>query len=140
MKVARISKSGRRLFRNSKLFKRDHLYLRIIYAANVHVARLYPLTEWTSTDSVFWTASSIKSKIALLASSLLSSTIWLSWSSQKNVRYATPIGSQWFGICLPAQLIMWVTLFATTNSISYEASSSPMNKPSFILIAPIIYM
>ena len=30
------------------------------------------------------------------------------------------MGSQWFGICLPAQLMMCVTLFATTNSRSYD--------------------
>ena len=44
---------------------------------------------------------------------------WLSWSSQKNFKYATPMGSQWFWIWVPAQLMMCVTLFATTNSRSY---------------------
>jgi hypothetical protein len=29
------------------------------------------------------------------------------------------MASQWLGIYLPAQLIMWLTLFATTNSRSY---------------------
>lgn len=138
MKVALISKSGLLLFRNSRLLSSDHLYFRIMYAARVHVALLWPLIEWTSTLSVASTASSMKSNIALLASSLPSRTTWLSWSSQKKVRYATPIGSQWFGIYLPAQLMIWVTLLATTNSMSYDASSSPMNNPSLILMAPIM--
>jgi len=30
MKVARISRSGRLLFKNSRLFNRDHLYLRMM--------------------------------------------------------------------------------------------------------------
>jgi hypothetical protein len=44
------------------------------------------------------------------------------------VRYTTPICSQWFGICLPAQLIMWETLFATTNSKSYMVGLSQLMK------------
>lgn len=78
MNVALISRSGLLLFRNSRLLRRDHLYFLIIYAARVQVALLCPLTECTKTLSVCSTASSIKSKIALLASSLESKTTWLS--------------------------------------------------------------
>ena len=69
MKVALISRSGRLLLRNSRLFSSDHLYLRMMYAARAQVARLWPLTECTSTDSVASKASSMKSNIALEASS-----------------------------------------------------------------------
>ena len=69
MKVALISRSGRLLLRNSRLFNSDHLYLRMMYAARAQVARLWPLTECTSTDSVASKASSMKSNIALEASS-----------------------------------------------------------------------
>ena len=51
--------------------------------------------------------------------SCLSKRVWFSESCQKNVRYTIPIDSQKFPICLPAQFIIWVTLFATTNSKSY---------------------
>jgi hypothetical protein len=40
MKVARISRSGRLLFKNSRVFRRDHLYLFMMYAAKAHVALL----------------------------------------------------------------------------------------------------
>ena len=61
IKVALISRSGRLLFKNSRVFNRDHLYLFIIKAASAQVARLCPLTEWTRTLSVAWWASSINS-------------------------------------------------------------------------------
>lgn len=70
MKVALISRSGLREFKNSSDFNSDHLYLRMMYAARAHVALLCPRTEWTRTDSVASRASSINSKIALAASSL----------------------------------------------------------------------
>ena len=40
MKVALISKSGLRLFKNSRVLRRDHLYFFIIKAARAHVALL----------------------------------------------------------------------------------------------------
>lgn len=73
MKVALISKSGLLEFKNSSDLSSDQWYLRMIKAASAQVARLWPLTEWTRTDSAESSASSIKSKIALAASSLLSS-------------------------------------------------------------------
>lgn len=75
MNVALISRSGLLEFKNSSALRRDHLYFLIIYAASAHVALLYPLTEWTRTDSVASRASSINSKIAFAASSLGSSNI-----------------------------------------------------------------
>ena len=76
MKVALISRSGRLLLRNSRVFNKDHLYFLMIYAASAHVALDCPLTEWTSTLSVAYSASSTNSKIAFAASSLESSTIY----------------------------------------------------------------
>jgi hypothetical protein len=70
MKVALISRSGRLEFKNSSDLRRDHLYFLMMYAARAHVALLCPLTECTSTDSVASSASSMKSKMALAASSL----------------------------------------------------------------------
>ena len=64
MKVALISRSGLLLFKNSNVLSRDHLYFRIIYAANVHVALLWPRTECTKTLSVDYKASSINSNMA----------------------------------------------------------------------------
>lgn len=84
MKVALISRSGLLEFKNSSAFKRDHLYLRIMYAAKVHVARLWPLTEWTRTDSVASRASSINSKMALAASSRGSRSIYINWSEWRG--------------------------------------------------------
>lgn len=78
MNVALISRSGLLEFKNSRALSRDHLYFRIMYAARAHVALLYPLTEWTKTDSVASRASSMNSKIALAASSLGSSNIYTS--------------------------------------------------------------
>jgi len=79
MKVALISKSGRREFKNSRDLRSDHLYFLMMYAARAHVALLWPLTEWTRTDSVASSASSMKSKIALAASSLGSSNNYLNF-------------------------------------------------------------
>ena len=84
MKVALISRSGRLEFKNSSDLRRDHLYFLMMYAARAHVALLWPLTEWTRTDSVASSASSMKSKIALAASSLGSSNNYLNF---KNFSY-----------------------------------------------------
>ena len=51
MKVALISRSGLLEFKNSNVFSRDHLYLRIMNEAITQDERLYPLTEWTNTLS-----------------------------------------------------------------------------------------
>ena len=119
MNVPLISKSGRREFKNSSVFNIDHLYLRIKYAARTDEERLYPRTECTRTDSYFLMAFSMKSYIALVVVSFASKIIWFSRSIHWNVRYTTPLPSQWFCTCFPAQLIICVTLLATTNSWSY---------------------
>lgn len=62
----------------------------------------------------------MKSKIALVVVSFWSKMIWFSRSSHWKVRYTTPLPSQWLGTYLPAQLIICVTLFATTNSWSWK--------------------
>ena len=80
---------------------------------------LWPLTEWTRTDSYFLIALSMKSNIAFVVVSFVSKMIWFSRSNHWNVKYTTPLPSQKFYTYLPAQLIMWVTLLATTNSWSY---------------------
>jgi len=69
-------------------------------------ALLCPFTECTKVLSVFNNASSIKLKHSEAIISLLSKIICWSLSSQGKVKYFTPIGSQWLGICLPAQLII----------------------------------
>ena len=61
MKVPRISRSGLLEFRNSSVFNMDHLYFLMKYAASTDDDRLWPLTEWTRTDSYFLIAFSIKS-------------------------------------------------------------------------------
>lgn len=50
----------------------------------MHVALLWPLTECTNTDSVASRASSINSKMALAASSLGSSSIYIGLNAREN--------------------------------------------------------
>lgn len=75
MKVPRISRSGLLEFKNSSVLSIDHLYFFIKYAANTEEDLLYPLTEWTSTDSYFLIAFSTKSNIALVVVSFWSKII-----------------------------------------------------------------
>ena len=74
MKELLTSKSGRLEFRNSRVLRRDHLYLLIIYAAMITEAQDCPRTELTRTDSVLSKACSMKSKV-WFAISLLGSKI-----------------------------------------------------------------
>ena len=75
MKVPLISRSGLLEFKNSSVLSIDHLYFFIKKAAKTEEDLLYPLTEWTSTDSYFLIAFSIKSKIALVVESFVSNII-----------------------------------------------------------------
>lgn len=114
-------------------------YFLMKYPARTQHTRLCPFSEWTSTDSLSSTASSMKEIISFITSSSSSNSTYVSvgsersnwltilrrltyWSlsSQGNVKYETPTFSQRFGIERPAQFMTCVTLFATTNSRSWK--------------------
>jgi hypothetical protein len=82
MKLALISRSGLLELRNSRVLRRFHRYFFMKNAARTQDARLYPLTECTSTLSVFSIASSMKLKISFATSSLGSK---ITYSTLKSI-------------------------------------------------------
>lgn len=88
--------------------------------------------------SLLRAALSMKSYICFVVLSCLSKRVWFSESCQKKVKYTIPIDSQKLPIYFPAQFIMCVTLFATTNSKSYTThawSTAVSTRQDHLLLA-----